>query len=421
MCKPDPERGIVVTGLGVVSPIGIGAEAFWDSLAAGRSGARIRDEFADTDLPLRFYAPVTGFEGKQWIKPRKAIKVMCEPIQYGCAAARMAAEQAGIVEGGVFNPDRIGTVFGSETFFSHPRNVADVFQACNENGAYVHDRWGESAMREIEPLWMLKYLPNMSTSHVSIAVDARGPSNTICQREVSGLLALIEGMSLIRRGLCDAVVVGGTGSSTSLTVNLYHGMQLLCAPGEDPTRACRPFEKNRSGTIFGEGAGAIVLESEEHALNRNAEIKCRIAGASRSFCSDSGNKFSQAIAANLAETMQSAQIDRSELGHFNSHGWGSPHFDQLEAVAINSVAGDVPTLGLKSYFGFLGAGSSIVELLASILAIENRNLPKTLNYEEPDPACPCNVRSENEAISKGTGIKLAYSLHGQITSVAIRA
>ena len=426
MSSSNAERGVVVTGMGVVSPIGIGLQEFWNSLLAGQSGVRIRDEFANTDLPLRFYSPVTGFEGKQWVKPRKALKVMCEPIQFGYAAARMAADQAGMVDG-VFDPERIGTVFGSETFFSEPENVTDVFHQCVVDGVYQHDRWGATAMREIQPLWMLKYLPNMATSHVSIAVDARGPSNTICQREVSGLLALIEGQDLIRRGVCDAVVVGGTGCCTSLTVNIYHGIELLSNAQNQPEKSCRPFEMNRDGTVFGEGAGAIVLESEQHALERGADVLCRLASTTRNFIPPPGGShdhhdkdgFTQAITDNLAATLERSGMAAEQIGHLNANGLGSPEWDPVEARAISNVLSDVPTIGLKSYFGYLGAGASIVELIASVLSLRHGELPSTLNYDTPDPECPCNVNSRVIQGDQKAAIKLAYSVHGQIVSAAI--
>ena len=413
------QSGVVVTGLGVVSPIGIGVQEFWDSLTRGSSGIRQREEFAGTDLPLRHYAPVVGFEGKQWVKPRKALKVMCEPIQYGYAAARMAADQAGISADG-FDAERIGTVFGSETFFSEPQNVTDVFHQCVSDGKYQHDKWGQAAMREIEPLWMLKYLPNMATSHVSIAVDARGPSNTICQREVSGLLALMEGQDLIRRGICDAVVVGGTGCCTSLTVNIYHGTEMLSRTHAEPEQSCRPFELNRDGTVFGEGAGAIVLESEQHAEARGAEILCRIASATRNYCTPTEQaKFSDALAHNLAATIQASGFEATQFGHLNAHGLGDKNWDPIEAVAINKVLSDVPTLALKSYFGYLGAGASIIELISSVLSMKSGFVPKTLNYETADPACPCNVTKESMSTEHSAALKLAYSVHGQMVSVAI--
>ena len=419
MSSPSQNRNVVVTGMGVVSPIGIGLDDFWDSIQAGRSGVQARDEFAETDLPLRFYAPIVGFEGKQWIKPRKAMKVMCEPIQFGCAAARMAADQAGLSEGGI-EPGRVGTVFGSETFFSHPANVSDVFRRCiDDQGKYQHDNWGPAAMKEIEPLWMLKYLPNMATSHVSIAIDAQGPSNTICQREVSGLLALIEGMTLIRRGVCDAVMVGGTGSCVSLTVNLYHGRELFSVANVPPENASRPFELERNGTVCGEGAGAIVLECEQHANLRGAKIFGRIASATRNFCQTDDANFQRAMEQNYSSTLTNSGLHRKTLSHVNAHGIASKHFDGLEAKAIQTVFDDVPTLAMKSYFGFLGAGSPIIELIASILSLNNDVVPRTLNYEQADPACPCNVQTEMESTTKSAAIKTAYSVHGQIASLAI--
>ena len=177
-------KSVVVTGIGVVSPIGIGSEAFWDSLQAGKSGIISREDLANTDGPFRIAAPVAGFEGKRLIKPRKAIKIMCQPIQFGVAAAMMAAEQAGLAAAEI-SADRIGTIFGTETFFANPHEVSDIFRRCTVDGQFKHDLWGQFINAEIEPLWMLKYLPNMVASHISIALDARGPSNSICQGAVS--------------------------------------------------------------------------------------------------------------------------------------------------------------------------------------------------------------------------------------------
>ena len=132
---------------------------------AGRSGVDVRPEYADTSFPFKIAGMVKDFEGKAFVKPRKAIKVMCRPIQFGYAAATMAAEQAGLSESNVA-PERIGTVFGAETFFAEPSEVSDVFHSCLTNGVYDHDKWGEYFVREIRPLWMLKYLPNLSLIHI---------------------------------------------------------------------------------------------------------------------------------------------------------------------------------------------------------------------------------------------------------------
>ena len=258
-------REVVITGMGVVSPIGIGLETFWQSLLNGVSGIKVRPDFEHTELPFRLWAPVDAFDGRQYVKPRKAIKVMSRPIQFGFAAAQMAAEQANLLDSGV-NPDRMGTVFGSEAFFADPLDVSSLFQKCVTAGAYDDTRWGEYFMREIEPLWMLKYLPNMVASHISIAIDSRGPSNTICHGESSGLFAAIEGVELLHRGSADVVVVGGTSCPLGVTGMVYRGSERLSKKiRQDPEQVVRPFDIDRDGGVLGEGAGAIVLETKEHA------------------------------------------------------------------------------------------------------------------------------------------------------------
>ncbi len=409
---------VVITGLGVVCPIGIGIDQYWQSLLAGKSGVRVREEFAATELPLRIYAPVIDFDGKLFVKPRKAMKVMCMPIQFGCAAAAMATDQAGLADAGL-DPDRVGTVLGSETFFADPMEVASVFRSCVTERHYVHDRWGEFAMRDIQPLWMLKYLPNMVASHISIAVDARGPSNSICQGESSGLLALIEGADLIRRGACDVVIVGGTGSEIAISAILYHGQELMSRRIHEPEKASRPFDRDRDGIVYGEGAGAMVLESREHAMRRNAKVLGTVASWSRTFAVPESREFRDAIAFAMQSSLEQSGLSIDDVSHVNAHGTSLIEPDIAEANAIHQVCGNIPVVAQKSNFGYIGPSGPIVELVGSVLAINAGVLPPSLNFEHQDSACPVNVCTEKTALTQPAVIKNSFSATGQIASVVV--
>ena len=423
------DRKVVVTGMGVVSPIGIGTEEFFSSLLAGRSGVTARDQFAGSGLPMSIAAPVTGFEAKQFVKPRKALKIMCEPIKFGCAAAGMATEQAGLsdliteepVEGQFHvSPDRVGTVFGTETFFADPQEVARVFRSCIVDQDYQHDRWGEFAMREIQPLWMLKYLPNMAASHISIAVDARGPSNSICQGAASGLLAVIEAASLITRGAADVVIAGGTGSQMALTAMLYRGTDLLSPSIDVAAAASRPFDKNRDGMVVGEGAGVVVLESLEHATARGATPLAEFAGSSRLFCCPESHDRVAGIESSLRIATEDAQMSTEEVGLVNASASGEILGDRFEAQAIGKVFGDVAVTAHKSNFGNLGPGTSVVELIGGLLALKHRQIPPTVNYQTPDPQCPVNIVRETKDLEKPSVIKTSFSATGQIATVVFK-
>ena len=409
---------VVITGVGVVTPIGIGRDDFWQSLMDGVSGVRIRPEFAETDLPLKIYAPVSDFDGRKYVKPRKAMKVMCEPIQFGVASARMAYTDAGLDEVQV-NPDRVATVFGTETFFADPMEVASVFRKCIVDSEYQHERWGEFAMRDIQPLWMLKYLPNMVASHISIGLDARGPSNSICQGEASGLLAIIEAADMIQRGVADISVAGGTGSRLSLTSMLYRGIDILSQHTDQPFHASRPFDLHRNGIVVGEGAGALVLESREHALARGAKPLASLAGYARSFCNSPTEK-SRTIADCASLAIQRADLAVDDIRFVNANASSRPEKDKREAQAIQSVLGDTPVVANKGNFGVLGPGTSAVETISTVLSAESGKLPPTLNFESPDPECPVNVSRESRTVDRNTkAIKIAISAMGQIATVVI--
>lgn len=413
-------REVVVSGMGVVSPIGVGVEPFWTSLVDGVSGVRVREAFADSDLPLRIGAPVADFDPKPYVKPRKALKIMCQPIQFGCAAANLAFEDAGFEKQtleSVIDPERIGTVFGTETFFADPAEVARVFRSCTEDENYQHDRWGEFAMRQIQPLWMLKYLPNMAASHISIAIDARGPSNSICQGAASGLLALIEAADLIKRGTVDVVIAGGTGSQMALTAMLYRGIENLSKRIDEPEKASRPFDKNRDGMVIGEGAGVVVLESAEHAKKRNIEPIAKFTGWSRGFCDPEQFDRKSAFVSSMENVLKASDIAPENIGLVSANAHGSALGDAGEAQAIREVLGDVPVVAHKSNFGNLGPGTSIVELIGSLLSLKHNLIVPTLNFDVPDPDCPVNVSNQPRPLDSASIVKTSCSETGQVVSV----
>ncbi|MCH2182336.1 MAG: hypothetical protein MK108_10055 [Mariniblastus sp.] len=413
------KREVVITGMGVVSPIGIGLEPFWQSLLAGVSGVKVRPEFEQTDLPFRLWAPVDDFDGRQYVKPRKAIKVMSRPIQFGFAAAQMAAEQAGLVDSGA-NPDRIGAVFGTEAFFADPLDVDSLFHKCVTDGIYEDAQWGQHFMREIEPLWMLKYLPNMVASHISISIDSRGPSNTICHGESSGLYAVIEGAELLQRGSADAVIVGGTSCPLGLTGMVYRGPGRLSKKiRENPEQVVRPFDSARDGNVLGEGAGAIVLETREHAEGRGAQVLARLRGYNSTFGLPQSDDFSQAVRRCLTTSLEESGVQASELAHLNAHGSALVSEDSLEAAGIDQALGDVPVVAHKGHFGDIGAGASAIELVAAIQSAITRVLPATLNCDNPASDCPINVNTSQATTEKSSVGKLACSKTGQVCSVIV--
>jgi 3-oxoacyl-[acyl-carrier-protein] synthase II len=414
---PTPSD-ILITGLGVVSPLGVGLENFWQALAAGQSGVVDRPEFAGNDWPFQIGAPVQGFDPKQLVKPRKALKVMCPPIQTGCAAANLAVEQAGLIPEQL-NPDRIATVFGTEVFISDPREIGNAFFKCLVDGKYQHELWGTAGLGEIEPLWMLKYLPNMVASHISIAIDARGPSNSICQGDASSLLSIIEAAELLRRGWADTAVAGGTGSNLQLFSMIYRGKGQYSRRVDTPAAASRPFDRNRDGEVPGEGAGAIVLETSSSMLRRGGKAQARLAGWAQGFCSLDSPRFPQRVAEVCEQALAAARLPVEELGQFNAHGTSQPLSDRLEATAIAKFASEVPMVAFKHNFGNLGPGSGTIELIAGILAMQRGVLPGAINFTAPDEGFTLSLSSSPRKYPHNSLLKLSFSPTGQIAALVV--
>ena len=416
-------REVVITGVGVVSPIGIGADAFWASLAAAASGIRAIDLFDASGLRTPYGGQIPDFDPKLYVRPRKSLKVMSRDIQMGFAAADLAMSDA-LIASGALDPERFGVVMGGDMIYADIEDLELTYRRSLESSRFDFGLWSEAIQEELHPLWLLKHLPNMTASHIAIAHDARGPNNTIVLGDVSSLLAVGEAASVIRRGWADVMLTGGTGCRLHPTSLVARGEPPLARTWADSSQVCRPFDRDRDRMLDGEGAAVFVLESRDHAERRGARIRGRLlAAASRCEPRQPGRPITgSSLRLAIRAAVATATLDRGSLGHVNAHGSGTLETDRMESAAIVAELGDVPVTAPKSYFGHLGAGSGAVELAASVLGLEAGLVPPTLNYETPDPRCPVNVvHREPLAGRPATALSTNLCSMGQAAAVVIAA
>ncbi len=420
---------VVITGVGVVSPAGIGNDKFWSNLIQGRSGIGYLRSLPSGNLPSKLAAEITDFNPLEFLHCRKFLKVMSRDIQLGVAATALAMRDANLNRGD-FDPDRLGVDFGAGRISTTPEDLAEAARySAGKDQSFEYTRWGEDSMGEIAPLWLLKRLPNMTACHVAIEHDARGPNNTITNRDSSPLLAMAEAVRVIERNAADCMIVGASSSNIHpvdiAKLNLFEN---LSHREDDPQRACRPFDKGRDGTIVGEGAAAFLVERYSHALRRGASIYAEVLGVG-SGC-DGRGYTNGAGGVGLVRAMQAAfrraEIEPNELGHINAHGKSTQRDDLVEARAYHTAMGvaaeSIPVTALKSYFGHFDAGSGAVELAGSLLALRHGQVPATLNYEIPDPRCRLKVIHDDPfRLRNYTAMSVNRTAMGQSAAVIVRA
>ncbi len=427
------KRNVVITGVGIVSPIGIGRETFCASLSAGKTGiGPIRVAFRGEDVvPGMVGGEIADFDdntAKELVpkNQRKMLRVMCREIQLGSASAMLAVEDAGLDLSSV-DHERLGVDFGANLMFSPPPQLSDACWSCRDDaGHFQFSEWGQTGLSNLEPLWLLKYLPNMPACHIAIFVDARGPSNSVTLDEASGNLALAEAMSVIRRGAADMMIAGTTGTKVHQIKAVHAALWHEVHPRpNDPSGGCRPFDINRRGQVVGEGACSFILEEESHAKARGARILGRLIGGGSSCVADAaGNVDVRQAASNaMRSALRSADLAPADLGHINAHGLGTPDDDLAEAQAIHDVFGDtaaqIPVTGLKGVFGNSAAGCGTLELAGSLLGLAQGFIPATHFCENPDPACNLNVVREQQATGNKTFVNVNFTRLGQASAIVV--
>jgi 3-oxoacyl-[acyl-carrier-protein] synthase II len=275
-------------------------------------------------------------------------------------------------------------------------------------------------MTAMPPLWLLKYLPNFSAAHVSILQNAQGPSNSITMVDVGGNLAIAEARRIIQRGLADVMLTGGPDSRINpLSIVRMEMFYPLSRKNEKPEEASRPFDKNRSGIVLGEGAGILVLEELEHARKRNATIYAEVVGAGDA-CDV--NSDGSGISRSIQAALKTAAISPADLDHVVAQGFADQRFDKLEAAALRKSLGDrcPPVFAAKGAIGNTGAASGGMETAFSALALHHGVLPPTLNYKTPDPDCPIPVSTAQKTITKDYSLKLCFSDLGQSSAIVLK-
>ncbi|MFM7205162.1 MAG: beta-ketoacyl-[acyl-carrier-protein] synthase family protein [Planctomycetaceae bacterium] len=430
------ERRVVVTGMGVVCPLGLAVDDLWTALVEGRSGIGPLDAFDAGGIPLRHAAQARQFtgeidnfgplDGEKKKAIRKGCKVMCRESQMAVAAAQRALHHCGNAAGH-HAPERFGCVFGSDYMLTIPEDFTTAVAKCRgADGGFDFQMWGGEGMPQITPLWLLKYLPNMPASHIAIYNDLRGPSNSLTLREASGHLAVGEATVTIRRGAADIMVAGATGTRVHpmKTVHAIQSEQVAMGD-DDPATWSRPFDLHRRGMVLGEGAAVLVLEELGHALARGATIHGEIVGHAARCASDRAGVGLRrtALGHALRRAIEMAGVNPADLGHVHAHAASTVTGDREEAEGIRDALGDaaarVPTVAAKSHFGNLGGGSGLVECVASLLALSRGELFPLLNHEADDAAC--GIRPARRGDPAGdVFVSTSVTPQGQSGAVVIR-
>ena len=380
-----------MTGVGLVSPVGIGTEETWKSLLAGRSGAGPITLFDASQHSSRFACEVKGFDPLNWVE-KKEVKKMDRFIQFAVAAADFALADSGLkIDAG--NDEMVGVYVGSGI---------GGFATIEREHTILMER-GPS---RISPFFIPAAIVNLASGWISIRSGAKGPNSATCTACTTSAHAIGDSFRLIQRGDADAMIAGGSEAAiTPLGTGGFCSMRALSQRNDDPQTASRPFDKDRDGFVIGEGSGVVILEELEMARRRGAHIYCELVGYGMSSdayhisapCEDGDGAYRV-----MNKAIKDARIEPSAIGYINVHGTSTPQGDRVEVIAIKRVFGDharqMPISSTKSMTGHLLGAAGGLEAGITALALRDQILPPTINYRTPDPECDLDIIPNERAV-----------------------
>jgi len=374
------KRRVVVTGLGMITPLGVGNEPTWQGLIEGRSGIGLITKFDVSAYPCRIAGEVRGFHAEDFIE-KKEIKKSDTFIHYAVAASQMAFDDSGL-DMAKEDPDRVGVIIGS--------GIGGL-PLIEE----THTKLMERGPSRISPFFIPGLIVNLAGGHVSIRFGAKGPSSAPATACATGAHAIGDAMKIIRYDEADVMFAGGTEAVISpLAVGGFSAMRALSTRNDEPQRASRPWDLDRDGFVMGEGAGIVMLEEREHALARGAKIYCEITGygmTSDAYHITSPSEDGDGMARVMGRALKDAGLQPSDIDYINAHGTSTNVGDKTETVAIKRLFGEqaykVAISSTKSMTGHLLGAAGGIESAFAAKIVETGILPPTINYETPDPEC----------------------------------
>jgi len=403
-------RRVVITGLGAITPLGLTVEDYWDGLTKGKSGISLITSFDTSAYPVKVGAEVRGFEPTDYMHIKRADRT-ARCTQFAIAAARMAVESARL-DMSREKPERVGVEIATSGMLTLLLDQGEILKK-------------RGPMR-IDPLLISKIAASMVPAQVGLEIGAKGPNSSLNSACASGSDALGTALNFLRLGHADVMISGGAEANVSPIAIAITGIVGALSRNPDPKTACRPFDLNRNGMVFGEGAGIMVLETYEHARERGAPILAELAGAGWSFDAYSEtapDAEQQAVAMRMA--LKDADTSPEEVDYINAHGTSTKLNDAAETKAIKIVYGEraykIPTSSNKSMIGHLACAAGAVEAVAAVMTIKNGIIPPTINYQTPDPDCDLDY-VPNKARHQAVNVCLSnsFGLGGQNCCLIIK-
>jgi len=424
-------RRVVITGLGIVAPNGIGKDAFWNACVQGQSGVGPIRSFDASGHAVKIAAEVPDFDVTEFIpeQHRKSLKIMGRAMRFAVGAAGLAVRDSGL-DLPEENAERIGVVMGTGLV---PVDLAELAPAlldsCDDQGRLRADRLGQRGSGALFPLWLLKYLPNMVAAHISLALNAQGPNSTITTACVAGTQAVGEGFRLVARGDADLVLAGGADSRIDpLLLVAYTALGALSRSERPPAEVSRPFDGKRDGFVLGEGAGVLVLEELERAKQRGATVYAEVLGLGSSFDAYTVTKpdpQARGAARAIEWALREAAVDVHDVDYINAHGTSTRLNDLMETAAVKRVFGEgaraLPLSSIKSMVGHLIGAAGAVEAAALALTLQRGVVPPTINQTSPDPECDLDyVPNSARDLRVNTAVSTSFGFGGQNAALVMR-
>jgi 3-oxoacyl-[acyl-carrier-protein] synthase II len=407
-------RRVVITGLGLVSPLGLGVEANWTALTQGRSGIGPITRFDPSAFPSRIAGEVRGFNPEDWV-PKKDVKKMDLFIHYAMAASEMALKDASY-EISPAEAERVGVYIGS--------GIGGLPSIERQ-----HSQLLSEGPRRISPFFIIGLIVNMASGQVSIRYGAKGPNQAACTACATGTHAIGDAFEIIRRDDADVMIAGGAeGVITPLCVGGFSAMRALSTRNDEPQKASRPFDADRDGFVIGEGAGIVILEELGHAVRRGARIYAELAGygiSGDAWHVSAPSEDGDGPIRVMRLALRSAGIEPQAIDYVNAHGTSTPQGDIVESKALSAVfgerAGRVAVSSTKSMTGHLLGGAGGLETAITALAVFHDVAPPTINYEKPDPACDLDyVPNKARALPIRYALNNSFGFGGTNACVVLR-